>query len=29
MLGGFYYTFENLCKKDNIFELIRSAKEAK
>ena len=28
MLGGFYYTFENLCKKDNIFELIRSAKEA-
>lgn len=28
MLGGFYYTFESLCKKDNIFELIRSAKEA-
>ena len=28
LLGGFYYTFESLCKKDNIFELIRSAKEA-
>lgn len=26
MLGGFYYTFESLCKKDNIFELISKAK---
>ena len=27
MLGGFYYTFETLCKKDNILELIRQARE--
>lgn len=26
LLGGYYYTFETLCKRDNIFELIRTAK---
>ncbi len=26
LLGGFYYTFDNLCRRDNIFDLIRSAK---
>ena len=28
LLGGFYYTFDNLCRRDNIFDLIRSAKDA-
>ena len=26
MLGGYYYTLETLCKRGNIFELIRTAK---
>lgn len=29
LLGGFYYTFDNLCRRDNIFDLIRSAKGAR
>ena len=29
LLGGFYYTFDNLCRRDNIFDLIRSAKDAR
>lgn len=29
LLGGFYYTFANLCRRDNIFDLIRSAKDAR
>ena len=29
LLGGFYYTFDNLCRRDNIFDLIRSAKCAR
>lgn len=26
LLGGYYYTLETLCKRDNIFELIKNAK---
>ena len=29
LLGGFYYTFDNLCRRDNIFDLIRIAKGAR
>ena len=29
LLGGSYYTFDNLCRRDNIFDLIRSAKDAR
>lgn len=29
LLGGFYYTFDNLCRRDYIFDLIRSAKGAR
>ena len=29
LLGGFYYTFDNLCRRDNIFDLIRIAKDAR
>lgn len=29
LLGGFYYTFDKLCRRDNIFDLIRSAKGAR
>ena len=29
VLGGFYYTFDNLCRRDNIFDLIRIAKDAR
>ena len=29
LLGGFYYTFDNLCRRDNIFDLIRSSKGAR
>ena len=29
LLGGFYYTFDNLCRRDNIFDLIRRAKDAR
>ena len=29
LLGGFYYTFDNLCRRDNIFDLIRSANDAR
>ena len=29
LLGVFYYTFDNLCRRDNIFDLIRSSKDAR
>ena len=29
LLSRFYYTFDNLCRRDNIFDLIRSAKGAR